>query len=124
MIKLNKLISEAFRHYLYGDDTVHWTVKKAYDAHVFYGGSERTGQYTTAGPGGSKMVYKKKSVKMRIPKGVQISNVPGGVFVVSYDTKTAYEIDIKKPTTGKPKNFEKRTSRIIDYSLWKRWLKK
>ena len=46
MIKLNKLISEAFRHYLYGDDTAHWTVKKAYDAHVFYGGSERNNYKT------------------------------------------------------------------------------
>tara|TARA_Y100000593_G_C4050682_1_gene209575 strand:- start:9 stop:383 length:375 start_codon:yes stop_codon:yes gene_type:complete len=122
MIKLKKLLNEAYKHPLYGSDTSIWTVKKPFYVYIFMGGSSPTGQWSTAGPGGSKMIYKKDSVKYQVQKGYQISNIPGGVFVIYDKGKKAYKIDHRKKSTGKPKDLEPRTSKIVDYSLWKNWL--
>jgi hypothetical protein len=122
MIKLKTLIPEAYKHYLYGDDTSHWTVKKPFDVYVYGDKDIPTGQWSTAGPGGNKMIYTKELVRYRLRKGQQISNIPGGVFIVDYKEKWAGEISYRKRATGKPKDLEPRTSKIIDYSLWKKWL--
>ena len=89
MIKLKTLIPEAYKHYLYGDDTSHWTVKKPFDVFLFGDKSIPTGQWSTAGPGGNKMIYTKEKVRYRLKKGQQITNFPGGVFLIDYKTKWA-----------------------------------
>tara|TARA_A100001515_G_C4469591_1_gene176384 strand:+ start:68 stop:460 length:393 start_codon:yes stop_codon:yes gene_type:complete len=126
MIKLSELISEAYMHPLYGSDTEHFFVKRPYDLYIAAGGKEATGQWSTAGPGGNKMIYRDKATKVKVLKGMQISNLPGGVFLIDKKRKTAYRIITKKGGTGKPNNLEKIPPRghtnYVDYSMWKRWL--
>jgi|TARA_B100001964_G_C13843181_1_gene426781 hypothetical protein len=124
VIKLKDLIKEAYKHGLYGSDTQHFTVKRPFYVYILGSNSKPTGQLSTAGPGGNKMIYKKESLKFFVAKGYQISNLPGGVFVINPKGKTAYTINIKKRGTGKPKDLEPKTSNIIDYSLWKKWLQR
>ena len=128
MIKLSELINEAYKHPLYGSDTQHFFVTKPFYVYIMGTASEPTGQWSTAGPGGNKMIYRKEALKFYVQKGYQISNLPGGVFVINRKGKTAYGIITKKGGTGRPKNLEeippKGHRNFVDYSKWKRWLDK
>ena len=75
MIKLKKLLDEAYKHPLYGSDTSIWTVKKPFYVYIFMGGSSPTGQWSTPGPGGSKMIHKKNSVKYQVQKIARLFTV-------------------------------------------------
>jgi len=121
-LTLANLISEVYKHQLYGDDTSHWTVKKPFDVYVYGSKSMASGQWSSPGPGGPQMIRSKEKVKYRLKKGQQISNMPGGVFVVDSKEKFAMEIAYREKSTGKPKDLEPRTSKIIGYNLWKKWL--
>ena len=105
MIKLTELINEAYKHPLYGSDTEYWEVMKPYDLYIAAGGKEPTGQWSTAGPGGNKMIYRDKATMVRAEKGMQISNLPGGVFLIDSKKKQAVRIITKKGGTGKPSDF-------------------
>ena len=128
MIKLKEIVSEVYKHQLYGSDTQHFFVKKPFYVYIRGTESEPTGQWSTAGPGGNKMIYRSKALKFYVQKGYQISNLPGGVFVINRKGKTAYSIITKKGGTGRPKNLEeippKGHRNFVDYSKWKRWLDK
>ena len=126
MIKLKELIDEAYMHPLYGSDTAHFFVKKPFDMYIAAGGKEATGQWSTAGPGGNKMIYRDKATKVKVEKGMQISNIPGGIFLIDRKKKSAYKVISKKGTSGKPKDLEPIPKNghmnYHDYSSWKRWL--
>jgi len=126
MIKLKELVTEVYKHPLYGSDKVHFFVKKPFYVYIASKESEPTGNYSTPGPGGNKMTYRKKAIKYQVQKGYQISNLPGGVFVINIKGKRAYEIITKKGGTGKPSDLEKIPDRghmnMHHYSSWKRWL--
>ena len=128
MIKLKEIISEAYKHPLYGSDTQHFFVKKPFYVYIASKESEPTGNYSTPGPGGNKMTYRKKAIKYQVQKGYQISNLPGGVFVINIKGKRAYEIITKKGGTGKPNNLEEIPPNghrnYVAYSMWKNWLNK
>jgi len=63
---------------------------------------------------------------VRAEKGMQISNLPGGVFLIDSKKKQAVRIITKKGGTGKPSNLEKIPDNghinFHSYSSWKRWL--
>lgn len=120
----NPHIDEAYNHPIYGSDSSDYTVKKPFYVYVFTNQSKSTGQWSTAGPSGNKMISKKVSIKYQVQKGYQITNIPGGIYVINPQGKKAYEINHKKGGTGKPKDLEPRTSKIIDWSLFKRWIDK
>ena len=118
--------TEVYKHQLYGSDTQHFFVKKPFYVYIRGTASEPTGQYSTPGPGGNKMIYRKKALKFYVTKGYQISNLPGGVFVINRKGKTAYSIITKKGGTGKPNNLEEIPPNghrnYVAYSMWKKWL--
>ena len=126
MIKLKDLVNEAYKHPLYGSDKVHFFVKSPFNLYVASGDKEPTGQWSTAGPGGNKMIYRDKPTMVRAEKGMQISNLPGGVFLIDRKKKQAVRIITKKGGTGKPSDLEQIPERghpnYHDYSSWKRWL--
>ena len=107
MIKLVDIVNEVYKHPLYGSDKSHYFVKKPFNLYVASGDKEPTGQWSTAGPGGNKMIYRDKPTMVRAEKGMQISNLPGGVFLIDRKKKQAVEIITKKGGTGKPANLEK-----------------
>ena len=51
MIKLKDILSEAYKHPLYGSDKVHFFVKKPFYVYIASKESEPTGNYSTPGPG-------------------------------------------------------------------------
>jgi len=117
----NKKVNEAYKHPLYGSDTEYWEVMKPYDLYIAAGGKEPTGQWSTAGPGGNKMIYRDKATKVRVDRGMQIGNLPGGVFLIDGGKKKAYRIITKKGGTGTEKHLRKISSNY-SYSIWKNWL--
>jgi len=119
--KKNESIDEAYKHPLYGSDTEYWEVMKPYDLYIAAGGKEPTGQWSTAGPGGNKMIYRDKATKVRVDRGMQIGNLPGGVFLIDGGKKKAYRIITKKGGTGTEKHLRKISSNY-SYSIWKNWL--
>ena len=130
MIKLKELVTEVYKHPLYGSDkdvgNAHFFVKKPFNLYVSSGDKEPTGQWSSAGPGGNKMIYRDKATMVRAEKGMQISNLPGGVFLIDSKKKQAVRIITKKGGTGKPSDLEKIPERghinKHHYSSWKRWL--
>jgi hypothetical protein len=126
MIKLKDILSEVYKHPLYKSDKVHFFVKKPFSLYVASGDKEPTGQWSTAGPGGNKMIYRDKATMVTAEKGMQISNLPGGVFLIDRKKKQAVRIITKKGGTGKPSNLEQIPPNghihFHDYSSWKRWL--
>ena len=128
MIKLKQLLSEEYRHPVYGSDTTNFLVKRPFDLFVKTGRLEPTGQYSTAGPGGNKMIYRDKGMKVKARKGMQISNLPGGIFLIDKDRKKAFKIIHQKGGTGKKSNLQKVAvsdiENYVDYVTWKNWLKK
>jgi len=101
MISLIRILNEVYKHPLYGSDKTHFFVKKPFNLYVASGDKEPTGQWSTAGPGGNKMIYRDKK-------------------------KQAARIITKKGGTGKPSDLEKIPERghinKHHYSSWKRWL--
>ena len=117
--------TEVYKHQLYGSDTQHFFVKKPFYVYIQGKDYESTGQYSTPGPGGNKMIYRKEALKFYVQKGYQISNLPGGVFVINRKGKTAYSIITKKGGTGKPNNLEEIPPNghrnYVAYSMWKKY---
>ena len=121
MIKLKELVKEVYEHPVYGSDKVYFEVMKPFDLYIAVGGKESTGQYSTAGPGGNKMIYRDKATKVKVSRGMQIGNIPGGVFLIDGGKKKAYKIITKKGGTGKPDNLRQISSNYV-YNIWKNWL--
>ena len=100
MIKLKELLSEEYRHPVYGSDTTNFLVKRPFDLFVKTGRLEPTGQYSTA----------------------------GGIFLINRGRKKAYQIIHQKGGTGKKSNLQKVAlsdiENYVDYDTWKNWLKK
>ena len=111
---------------LYDSDKTHFFVKKPFNLYVASGDKEPTGQWSSAGPGGNKMIYRDKATMVKAEKGMQISNLPGGVFLIDRKKKQAVRIITKKGGTGKPSDLEKVPERghinLHHFSSWKRWL--
>ena len=128
MIKLKQLLSEERNHPVYGSHTTNFLVTRPFDVFIKTGRSEPTGQYSTAGPGGSKELYRDKGMKVKAKKGMQISNLPGGIFLIDIKRKKAFEIIHQKGGTGRKSNLQKVAlsdiENYVDYVTWKNWLKK
>ena len=124
--KKNESIDEAYKHPLYGSDKVHFFVKTPFNLYVASGDKEATGQWSSAGPGGNKMIYRDKATMVKAEKGMQISNLPGGVFLIDRKKKQAARIITKKGGTGKPSDLEQIPPNghinFHSYSSWKNWL--
>ncbi len=59
---------------------------------------------------------------------MQISNLPGGIFLIDRQRKKAFEIIHQKGGTGR-KNYLQKVAlsdieNYVDYVTWKNWLKK
>ena len=119
--KKNESIDEVNNHRLYGSEKVYFEVMKPFDLYIAAGGKEPTGQYSTAGPGGNKMIYRDKATKVKVSRGMQIGNIPGGVFLIDGDKRKAYKIITKKGGTGKPDDLRQISSNYV-YNIWKNWL--
>ncbi len=126
MIKLKDLVNDVYMHKLYGSDKSPFFLTKPFNVYVASGDIEPTGQWSTAGPGGNRMIYRDKPTMVRAEKGMQISNLPGGVFLIDRKKKQAVRIIYRKAGTGKPSDLEPIPERghpnYHDYSFWKRWL--
>ena len=103
-------------------------MKRPFDLFIKTGRLEPTGQYSTPGPRGSKELYRDKGMKVKAKKGMQISNLPGGIFLVDRDRKKAFEIIHQKGGTGKKSNLQKVAlsdiENYVDNVTLKKWLKK
>ena len=128
MIKLKQLLSEERNHPVYGSHTTNFLVVRPFDVFIKTGRLEPTGQYSTAGPGGSKELYRDKGMIVKAKKGMQISNLPGGIFLIDIKRKKAFKIIHQKGGTGR-KNYLQKVElpdieNYVDYVTWKNWLKK
>ena len=92
MIKLKDLLTEEFNHPLYGSHKANYLVVRPFDVFIETGRMKPTGVYSTPGPRGSKELYKDKGMKVKAKKGMQISNLPGGIFLIDKDRKKAFKI--------------------------------
>jgi hypothetical protein len=128
MIKLKELLSEEFNHPVYGSHKANYLVVRPFDVFIETGRMKPTGVYSTPGPGGSKELYRDKGMKVKAKKGMQISNLPGGIFLIDRDRKKAFKIIHQKGGTGKKSNLKKVAvsdiENYVDYVTWKNWLKK
>ena len=128
MIKLKQLLSEERNHPLYGSHTTNFLVTRPFDLFITTGRMKPTGQYSTAGPGGSKELFRDKGMKVKAKKGMQISNLPGGIFLIDRNRKKAFQIIHQKGGTGRKNNLQKVAlsdiENYVDYVTWKNWLKK
>ena len=118
MIKLKELLKEEYKHPIFGSDKSYWTVVKPIDVLVRTSDWEKTSQSYQHG-GRSSRLYKNKPIKMKMLKGIQISNLPGGLFAIDYKHRQAYAIS--KVVRAKKSDVEPRNSKIIDFTLWKKW---
>ena len=128
MIKLKDLLSEELNHPVYGSHKTNFLVKRPFDVFIKTGRSEPTGQYSTAGPGGSKELYRDKGMKVKAKKGMQISNLPGGIFLIDKNRKKTFKIIPQKGGTGR-KNYLQKVAlsdieNYVDYVTWKNWIQK
>ena len=128
MIKLIDLLSEELNHPVYGSHKTNFLVTRPFDVFIKTGRSEPTGQYSTAGPGGSKELYRDKGMKVKAKKGMQISNLPGGVFLIDKNRKKTFKIIPQKGGTGR-KNYLQKVAlsdieNYVDYVTWKNWIQK
>jgi len=118
MIKLKDLLIEVYKHPIFGSDKSYWTVIKPIDVLVYSSEDEKTSRSYQHG-GRSSRLYKNKPIKMKMLKGIQISNLPGGLFAIDYKHRQAYAIS--KVVRAKKSDVEQRNSNIVDFSLWKKW---
>ena len=128
MIKLKQLLSEERNHPLYGSHTTNFLVTKPFDLFITTGRTKPTGVYSTPGPGGSQELYRDKGMKVKAKKGMQISNLPGGIFLIDIKRKKAFKIIHQKGGTGR-KNYLQKVElpdieNYVDYVTWKNWLKR
>ena len=128
MIKLKDLLSEEFNHPVYGSHKTNFLVTRPFDVFIKTGRVEPTGMYSTPGPGGSKEMFRDEGKKVKAKKGMQISNLPGGIFLIDIKRKKAFEIIHQKGGTGRKSNLQKVAlsdiENYVDYVTWKNWLKK
>ena len=118
MIKLKDLLIEVYKHPIFGSDKSYRTVIKPIDVLVYSSEDEKTSRSYQHG-GRSSRLYKNKPIKMKMLKGIQISNLPGGLFAIDYKHRQAYAIS--KVVRAKKSDVEQRNSNIVDFSLWKKW---
>ena len=76
MIKLKDLITEFYMDSIFGSDTTHWTVVKPFKFQTRKGWKASGMHY------GSSKIYKGDYEWVVAPKGAQVSNIPGGLFVI------------------------------------------
>ncbi len=128
MIKLKDLLSEEFNHPVYGSHKTNFLVTRPFDVFIKTGRLKPTGMYSTPGPGGSKEMFRDVGKKVKAKKGMQISNLPGGIFLIDIKRKKAFEIIHQKGGTGRKSNLQKVAlsdiENYVDYVTWKNWLKK
>ena len=128
MIKLKDLLSEEFNHPVYGSHKTNFLVKRPFDVFIKTGRLEPTGMYSTPGPGGSKEMFRDVGKKVKAKKGMQISNLPGGIFLIDKNRKKTFKIIPQKGGTGKKSNLQKVAlsdiENYVDYVTWKNWIKK
>ena len=91
MIKLKNILNEVYKHPIFGSDKSYWTVVKPIDVLVITSEYERTSRSYQSG-GRHSRLYKNKPIKMKMSPGIQISNLPGGLFAIDY--KPIYLITI------------------------------
>ena len=118
MIKLKNILKEVYKHPIFGSDKSYWTVVKPIDVLVITSEYERTSRSYQSG-GRHSRLYKNKPIKMKMSPGIQISNLPGGLFAIDYKHRRAYKIS--KVVKAKSSDVEPRNSKIIDFTLWKKW---
>jgi hypothetical protein len=94
VIKLKDLLSEELNHPVYGSHKTNFLVKRPFDVFIKTGRLEPTGTYSTPGPGGSKEMFRDVGKKVKAKKGMQISNLPGGIFLLK--EKKLLKLSIKK----------------------------
>ncbi len=128
MIKLKDLLSEELNHPVYGSHKTNFLVTRPFDVFIKTGRLEPTGMYSTPGPGGSKEMFRDVGKKVKVKKGMQISNLPGGIFLIDRQRKKAFEIIHQKGGTGR-KNYLQKVAladieNYVDYVTWKNWLKR
>ena len=128
MIKLKQLLSEERNHPVYGSHTTNFLVTRPFDVFIKTGRLEPTGQYSTPGPRGSKELYRDKGMKVKAKKGMQISNLPGGIFLIDKNRKKTFKIIPQKGGTGR-KNYLQKVAlsdieNYVDYVTWKNWIQK
>ena len=128
MIKLKQLLSEERNHPVYGSHTTNFLVTRPFDVFIKTGSLKPTGMYSTPGPGGSKEMFRDVGKKVKVKKGMQISNLPGGIFLIDIKRKKAFEIIHQKGGTGRKSNLQKVAlsdiENYVDYVTWKNWLKR
>ena len=118
MIKLKNILNEVYKHPIFGSDKSYWTVVKPIDVLVITSEYEITSRSYQSG-GRHSRLYKNKPIKMKMSPGIQISNLPGGLFAIDYKHRRAYKIS--KVVKAKSSDVEPRNSKIIDFTLWKKW---
>ena len=121
MIKLKDLLVEkSFTKKRDFGNQKYWTVTKSFTAQTYTGKYKGTGQHYGGHGRGSQELQKAVMTKLDVKPGMQLSALPGGLFIIDDKKKKAYSIKDGSFSIN-DKFVEPRTSKITDFSLWKRW---
>ena len=121
MIKLKDLLVEkSFTSKRDFGNQKYWTVTKSFTAKTYTGKYKGTGQHYGGHGRGSQELQKAVMTKLDVKPGMQLSALPGGLFIIDDKKKKAYSIKDGSFSIN-DKFVEPRTSKITDFSLWKRW---
>ena len=121
MIKLKDLLLEAsFTKKRDFGNQKYWTVTKSFTAQTYTGKYKGTGQHYGGFGRGTSELQKAITTKLDVKKGMELQALPGGLFIIDGRKKKAYGIQDKSFSIN-DKFVEPRTSKITDFSLWKRW---
>ena len=112
MIKLKDILTEFYNDPIFGSDTTHWTVVKPFKFQTRKGWKASGMHY------GSSKIYKGDYEWVVAPKGAQVSNIPGGLFVIIDKKKQAFHMKQRGHKATK-RHIEPRDSKITDWTLWK-----
>ena len=121
MIKLKDLLTE--KYYRKKNDfgrQKYWTVTQSFTAETYTGKYKGTGQHAGGWGRGTQELQKAITTKLDVKKGMELQALPGGLFIIDDRKKKAYGIQDKSFSIS-DKFVEPRTSKITDFSLWKRW---
>ena len=121
MIKLKDLLLE--KSYTKKDDfgrQKYWTVIQSFTAETYTGEYKGTGQHYGGFGRGTQELQRAITKKLDVKKGMELQALPGGLFIIDDRKKKAYGIQDKSFSIS-DKFVEPRTSKITDFSLWKRW---
>ena len=98
----------------------YWTVTQSFTAQTYTGKYKGTGQHYGGFGRGTQELQKAIMTKLDVKKGMQLQALPGGLFIIDDKKKKAYSIQDGSFSIS-DKFVEPRTSKITDFSLWKRW---